>query len=139
MYFCLLLFVFLFESLSSYFICFLRKLQRNIFLKIRKISEKNFPAHSNTSALLFTRCANSNGFCRCSAFQIGKICYHNYIIRHFQFRKCLPVYSNTSALFLFSNSLNFLLRLSPKSSIMRITQSGFRDSCLFTFFSYSSF
>ena len=44
--------------------------------------------------LLFTRCANSNGFCRCFAFQIGKICYHHGIIRHFQFRKCLPVYSN---------------------------------------------
>ena len=44
--------------------------------------------------LLFTRCANSNGFCRCFAFQIGKICCHHDIIRHFQFRKCLPVYSN---------------------------------------------
>ena len=44
--------------------------------------------------LLFTRCANSNGFCRCFAFQIGKICCHHCIIRHFQFRKCLPVYSN---------------------------------------------
>ena len=34
---------------------------------------------------------SSNGFCRCFAFQIGKICYHHCIIRHFQFRKCLPV------------------------------------------------
>ena len=40
--------------------------------------------------LLFTRCANSNGFCRCFAFQIGKICYQNYIVRDFQFRKFLP-------------------------------------------------
>ena len=39
---------------------------------------------------------SSNGFCRCFAFQIGKICYHHCIIRHFQFRKCLPVNSNTS-------------------------------------------
>ena len=38
---------------------------------------------------------SSNGFCRCFAFQIGKICYHHCIIRHFQFRKCLPVNSNT--------------------------------------------
>ena len=48
----------------------------------------------------FTRCycslvpRSSNGFCRCFAFQIGKICYHHCIIRHFQFRKCLPVNSN---------------------------------------------
>ena len=38
------------------------------------------------------------GFCRCFAFQIGKICYHHCIIRHFQFRKCLPVYSNRDIL-----------------------------------------
>ena len=38
---------------------------------------------------------SSNGFCRCFAFQIGKICCHHCIIRHFQFRKCLPVNSNT--------------------------------------------
>ena len=37
---------------------------------------------------------SSNGFCRCFAFQIGKICCHHCIIRHFQFRKCLPVNSN---------------------------------------------
>ena len=37
---------------------------------------------------------SSNGFCRCFAFQIGKICYHHCIIRHFQFRKCLLVNSN---------------------------------------------
>ena len=49
---------------------------------------------NNFYELLFTRCANSNGFCRCFAFQIGKICCHHDIIRHFQFRKCLPVYSN---------------------------------------------
>ena len=28
-------------------------------------------------------------------FQIGKICCHHCIIRHFQFRKCLPVNSNS--------------------------------------------
>ena len=52
-------------------------------------SQSYFP-----KVLLFTRCANSNGFCRCFAFQIGKICCHHCIVRHFQFRKCLPVYSN---------------------------------------------
>ena len=34
------------------------------------------------------------GFCRCFAFRIGKIRGHNGIIRNFQFRKFLPVYSN---------------------------------------------
>ena len=33
------------------------------------------------------------GFCRCFAFQIGKIRGHNGIIRNFQFRKFLPVKS----------------------------------------------
>ena len=33
------------------------------------------------------------GFCRCFAFQIGKIRDHNGIIRNFQFRKFLPVKS----------------------------------------------
>ena len=37
---------------------------------------------------------SSNGFCRCFAFQIGKICCHHCIIQHFQFRKCLPVNNN---------------------------------------------
>ena len=36
------------------------------------------------------------GFCRCSAFRIGKIRGHNCIIRNFQFRKFLPVKSNTA-------------------------------------------
>ena len=44
--------------------------------------------------LLFTPCANSNGFCRCFAFQIGKIHYHHCTVRNFQFRKFLPVCSN---------------------------------------------
>ena len=35
------------------------------------------------------------GFCRCFAFRIGKIHYHHCIVRNFQFRKFLPVYSNT--------------------------------------------
>ena len=34
------------------------------------------------------------GFCRCSAFRIGKICDHNCIIRNFQFRKFLPAKNN---------------------------------------------
>ena len=36
------------------------------------------------------------GFCRCFAFQIGKIRGHNGIIRNFQFRKFLPVKSNVN-------------------------------------------
>ncbi|SCH44743.1 Uncharacterised protein [uncultured Clostridium sp.] len=34
------------------------------------------------------------GFCRCFAFRIDKIHYHHCIVRNFQFRKFLPVYSN---------------------------------------------
>ena len=34
------------------------------------------------------------GFCRCFAFQVGKIRGHNGIIRNFQFRKFLPMKSN---------------------------------------------
>ena len=62
------------------------------------------PMSPQTATLLFTRCANSNGFCRCFAFQIGKICCHHDIIRHFQFRKCLPVYSNTATSFCFAHT-----------------------------------
>ena len=61
------------------------------------------------------------GFCRCSAFRIGKIRGHNYILRNFQFRKFLPVKSNKehasipgntllSILYAFYNSFIFLLR-----------------------------
>ena len=44
--------------------------------------------------LLFTHACPATEFCRCFAFQIGKICCHNCIVRNFQFRKFLPVYSN---------------------------------------------
>lgn len=63
--------------------------------------------------LLFTYCAISNGFC-----------------------------VHQTALFRLYGSLNFLLRLFPKSSIIKITQSDFRDSYCFIFlssFSYFSF
>ncbi len=46
------------------------------------------------TGLLFMRCMTSNRICRCFAFQIGKSSNQNDIIRHFQFRKCLPAYSN---------------------------------------------
>ena len=39
------------------------------------------------------------GFCRCSAFRIGKIRAPNGIIRNFQFRKFLPVKSNNFILY----------------------------------------
>ena len=38
-------------------------------------------------------CAQVTGFCRCFAFQIGKICNQNGSVRNFQFRKFLPVNS----------------------------------------------
>ena len=40
---------------------------------------------------------NSSHNCRCFAFQIGKICCQNCIIRDFQFRKSLPVNSNLNS------------------------------------------
>ena len=43
--------------------------------------------------LLFTHVCPATGFCRCYAFQIGKICCQNCIVRNFQFRKFLPVNS----------------------------------------------
>ena len=42
---------------------------------------------------LFTHVCPVTGFCRCFAFQIGKICCQNCIVRNFQFRKFLPVNS----------------------------------------------
>ena len=45
------------------------------------------------TVLLFTHVCPATGFCRCCAFQIGKICCQNCIIRNFQFRKFLPVNS----------------------------------------------
>ena len=50
--------------------------------------------------LLFTHACPATEFCRCFAFQIGKICCHNCIVRNFQFRKFLPVYSNIFLCFL---------------------------------------
>ena len=44
-------------------------------------------------SLLFTHVCPATGFCRCCAFQIGKICCENCIVRNFQFRKFLPVNS----------------------------------------------
>ena len=44
-------------------------------------------------SLLFTHVCPATGFCRCYAFQIGKICCQNCIVRNFQFRKFLPVNS----------------------------------------------
>ena len=43
--------------------------------------------------LLFTHVCPATGFCRCYAFQIGKICCQNCIVRNFPFRKFLPVNS----------------------------------------------
>ena len=54
---------------------------------------------------------SSNGFCRCFAFQIGKICCHHCIIRHFQFRKCLPVNSNSLRAYHISLMHFFLLNI----------------------------
>ena len=55
-------------------------------------SVKNFIADVNLS-LLFTHVCPATGFCRCYAFQIGKICCRNCIVRNFQFKKFLPVNS----------------------------------------------
>ena len=49
-------------------------------------SVKNFIADVKLS-LLFTHVCPATGFCRCFAFQIGKICCRNCIVRNFQFKK----------------------------------------------------
>ena len=43
-------------------------------------------------------CAQVTGFCRCFAFQIGKICNQNCSVRDFQFGKFLPVNSYEHAI-----------------------------------------
>ena len=67
---------------------------------------------------------SSNGFCRCFAFQIGKICYHHCIIRHFQFRKCLPVNSDLR-FFYQCITLILLLQAPGKESILDLYQNGY--------------
>ena len=57
------------------------------------------------TVLLFTHVCPATGFCRCCAFQIGKICCQNCIVRNFQFRKFLPV--NSYFLPAFSPCLTF--------------------------------
>ena len=75
------------------------------------------------SSLLLTYVCPVTGFCRCFAFQIGKICIRNCIVRNFQFRKFLPVssyYNNPYDMFtsfdhLFSNRLKCaILKLSSE-------------------------
>ena len=64
-----------------------RKLRKHFFL---------FPACAkNPLQYTGSPCPHTvTGFCRCFAFQIGKIRDHNGIIRNFQFRKFLPAISN---------------------------------------------
>ena len=45
---------------------------------------------SSKGSLPSTHACPATGFCRCFAFQIGKICCHHCNIRNFQFRKSLP-------------------------------------------------
>ena len=75
---------------------------------------------------LFCYCSlvprSSNGFCRCFAFQIGKICCPHCIIRHFQFRKCLPVNSN---LFLYNLHKKFQIGCILRMTYGKINQSIF--------------
>ena len=72
---------------------------------------------------LLTHVCPVTGFCLCFAFQIGKICIRNCIVRNFQFRKFLPVssyYNNPYDMFtsfdhLFSNRLKCaILKLSSE-------------------------
>ena len=68
-----------------------------------------YDKHANCYCSLVPR--SSNGFCRCFALQIGKICCHHCIIRHFQFRKCLPVNSNSLRAYHISLMHFFLLNI----------------------------
>ena len=58
------------------------------------IFQHTFKAVFLYAVLLYTHACTVTWFCRCFAFQIGKICYQKCIVRNFQFRKFLPVYSN---------------------------------------------
>ena len=120
--------VFYFSSNLLPEICLSSQLRQN--KKFQKAKEKKQEITENTEKepgkpdsfmLLFTHCANSNGFYRCFAFQIGKICYHHCIIRHFQFRKCLPVYSNVFISYFAYCLIAVSYRLFPSESITTIT------------------
>ena len=58
------------------------------------IFQHTFKAVFLYAVLLYTHACTVTWFCRCFAFQIGKICYQKCIVRNFQFRKFLPVYNN---------------------------------------------
>ena len=74
-----------------YFLC-LTALYHMCFLFA--IFQHTFKAVFLYAVLLYTHACTVTWFCRCFAFQIGKICYQKCIVRNFQFRKFLPVYSN---------------------------------------------
>ena len=74
--------------------------------------------------LLFTHACPATEFCRCFAFQIGKICCRNCIVRNFQFRKFLPVYSNIFPRF--SQLRNcFSTKSSVSGCVLRISRNHF--------------
>ena len=86
---------FIFVLWIWYFLC-LTALYHMCFLFA--ISQHTFKAVFLYAVLLYTHACTVTWFCRCFAFQIGKICYQKCIVRNFQFRKFLPVYSNVIAL-----------------------------------------
>ena len=66
-----------------------------LYLKCKKKFRKDQIVTGNLLQYTGTPCPRTvTGFCRCFAFRIGKIHYHHCIVRNFQFRKFLPVYSN---------------------------------------------
>ena len=79
-----------------YFLC-LTALYHMCFLFA--IFQHTFKSVFLYAVLLYTHACTVTWFCRCFAFQIGKICYQKCIVRNFQFRKFLPVYSNVQSTF----------------------------------------
>ena len=69
-----------------------------LYLKRKKKFRKDQIVTGNLLQYTGTPCPRTvTGFCRCSAFRIGKIRDQNCIIRNFQFRKFLPVKSNKAS------------------------------------------
>ena len=76
-----------------------------LYLNRKKKFRKDQIVTGNLLQYTGTPCPRTvTGFCRCFAFRIGKIHYHHCIVRNFQFRKFLPVYSNKQGAILWKSS-----------------------------------
>ena len=77
--------------LSHDFFCF-HLYPLHVFIRHFRFQKCLFVS-SRLRLLQSTHMQTVTGFCRCFAFQIGKICHLHVFIRHFRFQKCLFVSS----------------------------------------------